>query len=127
MYTIGGKGASWHKRPVSAVEAASFKSHSSHVRQGDCGGGAEGRTRSRPGALGTARRRGVKRPRLVQEHGPDRVRALLAAGANVNAADQRGFTALILAGRYGHTATAQALLAAGAQIEAKDNTATTGF
>eukprot|EP00808_Paulinella_micropora_P002063 g64385.t1 len=42
------------------------KPHRSHVRQGVCGGGAEWQTRSRPGALGTARRRGVKKPRQGQ-------------------------------------------------------------
>eukprot|EP00808_Paulinella_micropora_P029898 g44736.t1 len=48
----------------------------------------------------------------------DIAQALLAAGANVNAADNDRWTALIVAGRDGHTATAQALLAAGAHINA---------
>eukprot|EP00808_Paulinella_micropora_P021102 g66515.t1 len=49
----------------------------------------------------------------------DIAQALLAAGANVNAADKTGYMALHYAGGKGHTATAQALLAAGAHPEAK--------
>eukprot|EP00808_Paulinella_micropora_P031371 g71389.t1 len=47
--------------------------------------------------------------------------ALLAAGAHIEAKDDKGYTALHMAGVCGSTATAQALLAAGAHIETKDN------
>eukprot|EP00808_Paulinella_micropora_P019581 g7017.t1 len=51
----------------------------------------------------------------------DIFQALLAAGANVHATDEYGYTALHYAGRWGRTATAQALLTAGAHTEAKNN------
>jgi hypothetical protein len=46
--------------------------------------------------------------------------ALIAAGANVNASDQHGGTALILAAGAGDTGTVQALLAGGAQVNARN-------
>jgi len=47
-----------------------------------------------------------------------KARRLIAAGANVNAADQHGMTALMLAVAGGDAATVQALLAAGANVNA---------
>ena len=44
----------------------------------------------------------------------DRARALIQAGADVNAKDPRGYTALLLASHMGHTAVVQALVDAGA-------------
>lgn len=44
----------------------------------------------------------------------DMVEPLIAAGADINAHDRRGFTPLILAAYSGHAATVEALIAAGA-------------
>jgi len=49
----------------------------------------------------------------------DRVKSLLAAGADVNAADNEGVTALIWATYKGHSQTVKALLHAGADADAK--------
>ena len=49
-----------------------------------------------------------------------KARALIAAGSNVNPADQHGETALMLAAGAGDTATVQALLAAGAEVNARN-------
>ena len=46
--------------------------------------------------------------------------ALLAQGANVKAADERGRTSLHRAGFAGHTSTVEALLAHGANVNATD-------
>ncbi|MFN7611489.1 MAG: ankyrin repeat domain-containing protein, partial [bacterium] len=46
---------------------------------------------------------------------------LVKQGVCLEARDDDGFTALILAAIRGHTATAQALLSAGADSEARDN------
>ena len=47
------------------------------------------------------------------------VEALLEQGADVNARERKGQTALIRAALLGHTDTVQALLAAGADVNAK--------
>ena len=49
------------------------------------------------------------------------VRALLAAGAGVNAADDDGNTMLIFASYNGHVEVARALLAAGTGVDAANN------
>ena len=51
----------------------------------------------------------------------DTVKALLEQGADVNAKDNDGFTALMFAARDGQTDTVPALLAKGADVNAKDN------
>lgn len=50
----------------------------------------------------------------------DRVRKLLAAGADCNARDGGGATALMLAAQAGNLALVQALIAAGADVNATD-------
>jgi ankyrin repeat protein len=50
----------------------------------------------------------------------EKARALIAAGADVNASDQHGQTALMRAASLGDAATVQALLAAGAQLNAQN-------
>ena len=50
----------------------------------------------------------------------DRLRTLLAAGADCNARDRSGATALMLAGHAGKLALVQALIAAGAEVNAAD-------
>ena len=49
------------------------------------------------------------------------VREEIKLGADVNAKDKYGDTALILAAWYGYTEVAKLLLAAGADVNAKDN------
>lgn len=49
----------------------------------------------------------------------DIVQILLANGANVNAEDNEGFTALIIAAERGHTSIVKTLLAEGADVNAK--------
>jgi ankyrin repeat protein len=51
----------------------------------------------------------------------DSARRALAAGANVNARDARGRTALIIVGETGHLAVARLLLAARAEVNALDD------
>ena len=51
----------------------------------------------------------------------DMVKALLAQGADINARENDGGTALIVATWLGHTDTVQVLLAQGADVDAKDN------
>ena len=51
----------------------------------------------------------------------DRVRELIAAGANVNQQDNNGLTPLHWAAENGHQAVVQALIAAGADINQQDN------
>ena len=57
----------------------------------------------------------------------EKVQALLAQGADVNAKDKGGFTALMDAAWEGHTDTVQALLAHGADVNAKDNNGDTAL
>lgn len=52
------------------------------------------------------------------------IRALLAAGADPNAFDRHGGTALIAAARGGHVAAAEALIAGGAQVDLRDRRST---
>ena len=49
------------------------------------------------------------------------VRTLLTAGADINARDENGRTALMLAALGSHLATVTSLLDAGADVEAKDD------
>lgn len=53
------------------------------------------------------------------------VKALLSAGADVNAEDMSGFTPLLLAAEKGHTETIKILVSAGADLAAKDFTGST--
>jgi hypothetical protein len=55
------------------------------------------------------------------------VKLLLAAGAAVNAKDEKGRTALILASMQGHREVVQALLAAGAEVNAKSTNGKTAL
>ena len=57
----------------------------------------------------------------------DAVRALLAAGANVNAAENDGWTALIWSAYRGHAKVAEILLSAGADVNAVDNNGETAL
>jgi len=50
-----------------------------------------------------------------------KVQALLGKGADVNAKDDMGETALIIAAYYGHTDTVKVLLEEGADVNAKNN------
>ena len=50
----------------------------------------------------------------------DEVRALLDAGDDVNAKDEKGYTALMLAASSGHNEAVQVLLDAGADVHVKD-------
>jgi len=50
-----------------------------------------------------------------------KVEQLLSKGANVNAKDEDGSTALIAAAREGHTKTLKVLIEAGANVKTKDN------
>lgn len=50
----------------------------------------------------------------------DEVKSLIAAGAEVNARDEVGWTALIWAAMQGDLPVAQALIAAGAEVNATD-------
>jgi ankyrin repeat protein len=52
--------------------------------------------------------------------GADIVKGLIAAGAEVNAKDAKGFTALMIATDWGHLDSVLALVAAGADMHAKD-------
>ena len=63
---------------------------------------------------------GVRLKRLLPE-------ALLEAGAEVDAKDNDGATALMEAARRGHAAAIAALLAAGAEVEAKYNEGATAL
>ena len=57
----------------------------------------------------------------------DVVQALLAKGADVNAKDNDGATALMLASQNGHLDVVQALLAKGADVNAKANDGVTAL
>lgn len=59
--------------------------------------------------------------RAAREGNADTVKALLSAsGADVNATDELGSTALMEAARYGHDDVVRSLLEAGADIKARD-------
>ena len=55
----------------------------------------------------------------------EKVKALLKAGADVDAKDNDGWTPLMLAASRGHTDTVQALLDAGADVNAKGDSSLT--
>jgi uncharacterized protein len=55
------------------------------------------------------------------------LRQLLAAGADVNAIDARGKTALMVASCRGHTEIVTALIAAGAEVNARDSDSNTAL
>jgi len=57
----------------------------------------------------------------------EKVHALLAKGADVNARDNDGSTALMAAVTYGHIDIVHALLAKGADVNAKDNAGDTAL
>ena len=57
----------------------------------------------------------------------DAVQALIDAGANVDAKDEYGWTALMEAAARGHTATVQALLEGGADVNAKEKEGSTAL
>ncbi len=57
----------------------------------------------------------------------DKVEALLEAGADANAKDNVGVTALMRAARTGDSDTVQALLDAGAEVNGKDNVGVTAL
>ena len=52
----------------------------------------------------------------------DKVKQLLAQGANINASNERGVTALIAAAYRNHVPVAQMLIAAGADVNVQDDT-----
>jgi ankyrin repeat protein len=52
---------------------------------------------------------------------PDMLRALIDAGAKVNARNEEGETALMLAARSGATSSVKVLITAGADLNIKDN------
>jgi len=56
----------------------------------------------------------------VHKNRPESIRALAAAGADVNERDPNGITALMMAAGYGYTETAVALLDAGADAKLRD-------
>ncbi|RVT44061.1 ankyrin repeat domain-containing protein [Sphingobium algorifonticola] len=56
----------------------------------------------------------------AREGRDDMVQPLLRAGANIEARDPKGFTALILASYHGHRAATRALLSAGAHVDSVD-------
>ena len=58
---------------------------------------------------------------VPEDEGLATVEALLAAGAAVSPADNRGRTALMIAAGRGHAAIATRLIAAGADLHARDN------
>lgn len=52
--------------------------------------------------------------------GLDRINVALEGGEDVDAADGNGFTALMLAAKYGHAAAASLLLARGAKVNKRN-------
>lgn len=57
---------------------------------------------------------------VVADGDIDQVKSLLSQGADVNAKDEKGQTALHLAVREGHLALAELLLSKGAEVDVKD-------
>ena len=64
---------------------------------------------------------------LAKDGKLEELRKAINAGADVNAKDNKGATALIQAAMLGHTATAELLLKHGADINAKDNRGSTAL
>jgi ankyrin repeat protein len=58
--------------------------------------------------------------RAAQSGNTAEVRSLLDAGAEVNATDDDGFTALLLASTWGHPEVVHLLIKAGADVNAQD-------
>ena len=73
---------------------------------------------------------GVKNAQLIQaakDGNLPTVQTLLAEGANINAKDNHGQTALFMAAFGGHTEIVKLLLGKGADVNAKDNDGATGL
>jgi hypothetical protein len=63
----------------------------------------------------------------AQRGGAQRVKELIAQGADVNTKRRSGWTSLMIASRRGHTETVNALLAAGADVNTKEPTGRTSL
>jgi len=67
------------------------------------------------------RKYGAKLIAASQSGETDKVKRLLAEGADVNARDREEWTALIHASRNGHAGVVELLLDRGADVDARDN------